>query len=541
VCELREAAAEALKDAQPQVLGIVAEQVARLAIGDEPSLVGDLLLELAGRPAGVAGVHPALVDVRGDLRRRTVVGAHEPERAVDLELVLDGGEEVGEHDEPIRLDRASLVDEAIARQFSDRRRNLGDFEARRAVEDQAECARLVVGGQQHDGSAEGTLTEPRMRDEELASEVFHPGRAGRRYSSEVRDFAARPQRPCRRWFSRRSVTICAAMYVTRMPTRSGKPTNQTPIWPMRSQVVCSTAMITPRSLSRPAEHCLDGAKVLSCCAIRACGWDNAQMRLATVLPPGMQQPVAAQVVDGLAVAFPSNWTVEQLLSLDLEDRPPPSRAAWPIRDVELLAPVPRPGAIFGVGRNYADHARELGNAVPDAPTVFAKLSRSSTGPAGPVRLPRRAQFVDYEGELVVVMGARGNVAGYAIANDVSARDLQFDSDSGQWTRGKGADTFCPWGPWITTAEEVPDIRDLRLRTYVNGELRQDATTADLIFGIDTLIAHIEEVSRLEPGDLILTGTPAGVGYGRDPKVPLAPGDRVRIEIDLLGAIEHGIE
>lgn len=264
------------------------------------------------------------------------------------------------------------------------------------------------------------------------------------------------------------------------------------------------------------------------------------MRLATIRPPGMEQPFAAQVVDGLAVAFPPNWTVERLLSVDPEDRPPPGRAAWPVRDVELLAPVPRPGAIFGVGRNYADHARELGNAVPERPTVFAKLSRSSTGPAGPVRLPRAATFVDYEGELAVVMGRGGKVAGYAIADDVSARDLQFDSDSGQWTRGKGADTFCPWGPWITTEEEVPDLRDLRLRTYVNGELRQDASTADLIFDVDEIVAHIQEITRLEPGDLILTGTPAGVGYGRDPKVALAPGDEIRIEIDLLGSIEHRV-
>ncbi len=107
------------------------------------------------------------------------------------------------------------------------------------------------------------------------------------------------------------------------------------------------------------------------------------MRLATITPPGMQEPVAAQIVDGLAVAFPANWTVERLLSVGAEDRPPPGRAAWPVHDVALHAPVPRPGAIFGVGRNYADHARELGNAVPDRPTVFAKLSRSSTAPGGP--------------------------------------------------------------------------------------------------------------------------------------------------------------
>lgn len=263
------------------------------------------------------------------------------------------------------------------------------------------------------------------------------------------------------------------------------------------------------------------------------------MRLATVKPPGVESAVAAQIVDGLAVAFPPNWSVVRLLSVDAGDRPPPTRAAWPVHDVELLAPVPLPGAIFGIGRNYADHAAELGNDVPPAPTVFAKLSRSSTGPAGPVRIPAASSFVDYEGELAVVMGEGGKVAGYAIADDVTARDLQF-APGDQWTRGKGADTFCPWGPWVTTEDEVPDPHDLHLRTYVNGELRQEATTADLVFRIPELVQHIGEITRLQPGDLILTGTPAGIGFAREPQAPLAPGDRVRVEIDLLGSIEHGV-
>jgi 2-keto-4-pentenoate hydratase/2-oxohepta-3-ene-1,7-dioic acid hydratase in catechol pathway len=253
----------------------------------------------------------------------------------------------------------------------------------------------------------------------------------------------------------------------------------------------------------------------------------------------MEQPVAAQIVDGLAVAFPSNWSVLQLLSLDAGDRPPPGRAAWPVADVELLAPIPLPGAIFGIGRNYADHAAELGNDVPPAPTVFAKLSRSSIGPGGPIRLPRASEFVDYEGELAVIMGHDAKVAGYAIANDVSARDLQFAAGD-QWTRGKGADTFCPWGPWITTEDEVPDPHELHLRTYVNGDLRQEAMTSDLIFKIPRLISHISEITALQPGDMILTGTPAGVGWARDPKVSLASGDVVRVEIDLLGAIESRV-
>ncbi len=253
----------------------------------------------------------------------------------------------------------------------------------------------------------------------------------------------------------------------------------------------------------------------------------------------MEHAVAAQIVDGLAVAFPSNWSVAQLLSLDPEDRPPPGRAAWPVHDVELLAPIPTPGAIFGIGRNYAAHAAELGNDLPQAPTVFAKLSRSSTGPGGPIRIPAASSFVDYEGELAVVMGERGKVAGYAIANDVSARDLQFEGD-GQWTRGKGADTFCPWGPWITTEDEVPDPHELHLRTYVNEELRQEAMTSDLIFKIPRLIEHISQVTALQPGDLILTGTPEGVGWARDPKVGLKSGDVIRVEIDLLGSIESRV-
>ena len=146
--------------------------------------------------------------------------------------------------------------------------------------------------------------------------------------------------------------------------------------------------------------------------------------------------------------------------------------------------------------------------------------------------------MDYEGELALVIGPGGGVGGYAIANDVTARDLQ--AADGQWARAKGADTFCPWGPWITTVDEVPDNHHFTLRTYVNEELRQEASTSDLIHPIPELLAHIRATSALEPGDVILTGTPAGVGIARDPKLPLMHGDVVRIEIDLLGAIEHPV-
>ena len=167
-----------------------------------------------------------------------------------------------------------------------------------------------------------------------------------------------------------------------------------------------------------------------------------------------------------------------------------------------------------------------------------KLPSSAAPPNAAVRCPPVVRRLDYEGELAVVMGSGGAVAGYAVADDLSARDLQKAEP--QWTRAKGADGFCPYGPWITTADEIPDPQDLGLRTWVNGELRQDARTSDLIFGIDALVAFIGETCTLEPGDLILTGTPAGVGMSMTPRRFLATGDVVRIEIERLGAIEHAI-
>src|SRR5205085_6842824 len=151
---------------------------------------------------------------------------------------------------------------------------------------------------------------------------------------------------------------------------------------------------------------------------------------------------------------------------------------------------------------------------PERPLVFVKVHHSVAGPSGPVRRPAVVESLDYEGELTAVVGAGGAVAGYAVADDVTARDLQGREP--QWTRAKGADTFCPWGPWVTTVDEVADPGALRLRTWVNEELRQDATTADLIFDIDELVAFLSETHTLSPGDLILTGTPAGVGVAMDP-------------------------
>jgi acylpyruvate hydrolase len=260
------------------------------------------------------------------------------------------------------------------------------------------------------------------------------------------------------------------------------------------------------------------------------------MKLATFIAPGAAEPRAGEVRGEQLIAFESDTVQERLASRDLT---PATGPAFALADVTLLAPVPRPRAIFGIGLNYAAHAAEQGKDLPEFPIVFMKLPTSSIPPAGPVRRPRVVEQLDYEAELVAVIGARGELAGWAVADDVSARDLQMREP--QWTRAKGFDTSCPWGPWITTIDEVPDANGLRIGSWVNGEQRQDSTTDDLIFGPRELVAFLAETCTLEPGDIILTGTPEGVGMAMDPPTYLAPGDVVRIEIERLGAIEHRIE
>lgn len=228
--------------------------------------------------------------------------------------------------------------------------------------------------------------------------------------------------------------------------------------------------------------------------------------------------------------------------------PEPIGPPVPLSEVELAAPF-TPGKIVGIGWNYLEHIAEMGGDRPlEYPRVFAKLTTAVTAPSGPVVRPHYTQQLDYEGELAVVIGTRArnvpveraldHVFGYAVMNDVSARDRQ--ADEVQWIRAKGGDTFAPWGPWVTTADEVPDPQALRLRTWVNGDLRQDATTAWMIFPVAELIAWCAASFTLEPGDVIATGTPPGVGAGREPQTFLAPGDRVRVEIEGLGALEHPI-
>jgi 5-carboxymethyl-2-hydroxymuconate isomerase len=227
--------------------------------------------------------------------------------------------------------------------------------------------------------------------------------------------------------------------------------------------------------------------------------------------------------------------------------PAPVGDPVPLAGLELLAPLV-PGKLLGIGLNYRDHAAETGAELPREPLVFAKLASSLTGPHGDIVRPDYTDELDYEGELAVVIGrrARGvpaeraleHVFGYAVMNDVTARDRQRAEP--QWVRAKGGDTFGPFGPWITTADEVPDPQALTIRTAVNGEVRQDGRTADMVFPVAELVAWCSASFTLEPGDVITTGTPAGVGVARTPRAFLVPGDRVRVEIGGIGALDNAV-
>src|SRR3954465_9233187 len=207
------------------------------------------------------------------------------------------------------------------------------------------------------------------------------------------------------------------------------------------------------------------------------------MKLATFLVDGEDGPRSGEVRGDEVVAFADGTTVIDRLRTG--DRSPAEGDAFALDAVTLLAPV-TPRAIFGIGLNYADHAAETGATPPEQPIVFMKLPSSSCAPNGTVELPPAATSrLDYEGELAIVSGADGAIAGYAVADDLSARDLQRREP--QWTRAKGFDNSCPWGPWITTADEAGDVGSLALKTWVNGDLRQDSNTANLIFGPEQIV------------------------------------------------------
>jgi 2-keto-4-pentenoate hydratase/2-oxohepta-3-ene-1,7-dioic acid hydratase in catechol pathway len=213
-----------------------------------------------------------------------------------------------------------------------------------------------------------------------------------------------------------------------------------------------------------------------------------------------------------------------------------------------MLPIDRPGKIICVGLNYRDHAEEQGTALPEAPLLFAKWQNTLVGPGDPIVIPPVVTKCDYEAELGVVIGAQVRdvsaenaleaVAGYVCVNDVSARDLQFAD--GQWTRGKSPDTFCPVGPALVSRDDIPDPQTLPIRAILNGATVQESTTANMIFGVADVIAYVTRTITLEPGDLIATGTPAGVGAFRDPPLFMKPGDEITIEIDGIGSLTNPV-
>ncbi|MFE7528925.1 fumarylacetoacetate hydrolase family protein [Kitasatospora sp. NPDC057542] len=274
------------------------------------------------------------------------------------------------------------------------------------------------------------------------------------------------------------------------------------------------------------------------------------MKLLRVGPQGAERPV---VLGENGTAYDLSGRARDLDGAFLAGLDPAALArdaatgVLPVVDLDGLrvgAPVARPGKVVGIGLNYRDHAAEAGAAIPAEPVIFLKPSSTVVGPYDEVLVPRGGEKTDYEAELAIVVGrtaryldshaeAAGVIAGYTIANDVTERAFQFER-GGQWDKGKSAETFTPLGPWLVTADEVADPQALTLRLWVNGEQRQHGSTAEMIFPVLELVRYASWFMVLEPGDVIITGTPAGVTLGRPGTPFLAPGDVVEIEIDGLG-------
>lgn len=280
------------------------------------------------------------------------------------------------------------------------------------------------------------------------------------------------------------------------------------------------------------------------------------MKTGTLINCGRQ--VAVVFVDNSAFALTPDGGDDAPTLQDWLSRPEEMKAAadaaisgekaLEFKAEDLSAPVTRPRKILGIGLNYADHARETGREPPAQQTWFVKQVTALNAPYGSIEMPKVSSALDYEAELVVVIGKGGRhipaerayeaIAGFTCGNDVSVRDWQKATPT--MIMGKGFDTHAPIGPWIVTPDELGDENMLGLRTYLNGELRQNGNTSELIHKVPALIAHLSAAFTLEPGDLIFTGTPAGVGVAHDPPAFMKVGDTVRIEIDRIGHIEHQI-
>jgi 2-keto-4-pentenoate hydratase/2-oxohepta-3-ene-1,7-dioic acid hydratase in catechol pathway len=273
---------------------------------------------------------------------------------------------------------------------------------------------------------------------------------------------------------------------------------------------------------------------------------------AGVACDGFVVPAVAQGATGpssvLELLASGQTALKRAVEIAAEEHSAHGAGVVPAASIRLGPPVPDPQKIICLGLNYRDHAKESGMELPDSPILFAKFPNALVGPEDEVVLPRQSSAVDFEGELAVVIGTRcknvaeadalGCVAGYMIMNDVSARDLQLKTT--QWLPGKAIDTFAPTGPGITPAWEIPDPQDLLLTTRVNGEVVQHVSTKEMVFSVARAIEWISSLMTLEPGDIIATGTPAGVGASRKPPLWLRAGDVVEVEIDRIGVIRNKI-
>jgi len=280
------------------------------------------------------------------------------------------------------------------------------------------------------------------------------------------------------------------------------------------------------------------------------------VRFATIERNGQDEPAAidgGRVVGLRGAGFADLQSViaggdDALDRVRRQVRAPQLGAALGLDNVKLRAPLPRPPKIICIGLNYRDHAAEAKMPIPEVPTVFSKYATSVTGHGCPIVLPKNSVKPDYEAEFAVVIGKGGrhipedrwreHVFGYTIVNDVSARDFQMATS--QWMMGKTFDTFAPMGPVIVTADEIADPHSLRITLRLNGEVLQDSNTSNLIFGVDKLVAFLSSVFTLEPGDVISTGTPAGVGFARKPPVWLKAGDEVAVEVEGIGKLVNPV-
>jgi 2-keto-4-pentenoate hydratase/2-oxohepta-3-ene-1,7-dioic acid hydratase in catechol pathway len=283
--------------------------------------------------------------------------------------------------------------------------------------------------------------------------------------------------------------------------------------------------------------------------MRTCYLGRGEALKLVTYSTGGGTPKVGHIEDGGIQPLGVGSLLEYILHGRSPDRQPGGEAVS-LEEASLHPPIARPGKIVAIGLNYVDHAEETGQPIPEVPVVFGKYPNTIIGPGAPIRIPPIAEQIDYEAELAVIIGRRARnvpesealeyVFGYTNSNDVSARDLQF-SEGGQWTRSKSIDTFCPIGPYVATRDEVPDPHNLYIRAILNGEVVQDGHTSRMIFSVAEVVSFLSQGMTLEPGDIIITGTPPGVGMAREPQLWMKPGDEVSIEIEGLGTLTNPVE